>query len=156
MLATAVRQLPVGADEYAAEVKWDGMRAVAAVSDGRVRIWSRTGRDVTAAYPELGALAGFQAGGGLGADRLGLRLGGLGAGGGQLAGQELAGADPGSDNGRPDHLAVGAVHLAASPDAGSSKRSPFVAIVLAVDATKGDPLHRGQQGHSARTPASET
>jgi bifunctional non-homologous end joining protein LigD len=57
MLATAIRQLPADAIEYVAEIKWDGMRAVTAISGGRIRIWSRTGRDLTGAYPELGALA---------------------------------------------------------------------------------------------------
>jgi bifunctional non-homologous end joining protein LigD len=57
MLATAARQLPRDADEWTAEVKWDGMRVIAAVAAGQLRLWSRAGRDVTAAYPELGALA---------------------------------------------------------------------------------------------------
>ena len=58
MLANAIRQLPGEADEYVAEVKWDGMRSVTAVSGGHIRIWSRNGRDVTTAYPEFGAAAG--------------------------------------------------------------------------------------------------
>jgi bifunctional non-homologous end joining protein LigD len=58
MLATPVRSLPPDAGEWTAEVKWDGMRAIAAVAEGQVRLWSRTGRDVTAVYPELGVLAG--------------------------------------------------------------------------------------------------
>jgi bifunctional non-homologous end joining protein LigD len=57
MLATPARLLPPDADEWTAEMKWDGLRAITAVSRGRVRIWSRAGRDITAAYPELGALA---------------------------------------------------------------------------------------------------
>ena len=56
MLATAAAALPPDAAEYVAEVKWDGMRACLAVQDGRVRAWSRTGRDITTAYPELAAL----------------------------------------------------------------------------------------------------
>jgi bifunctional non-homologous end joining protein LigD len=40
-----------------AEVKWDGLGACIAVSGGRARAWSRGGRDITAVYPELGALA---------------------------------------------------------------------------------------------------
>ena len=35
------------------EFKWDGIRAVVAAGDGRVRVWSRNGNDVTASYPEL-------------------------------------------------------------------------------------------------------
>ena len=57
MLATAAAGLPPDAAEFVAEVKWDGLRACIAVADGRVRAWSRTGRDITAAYPELGVLA---------------------------------------------------------------------------------------------------
>jgi putative nucleotidyltransferase with HDIG domain len=57
MLATAAAGLPADADEFVAEVKWDGLRACVAVSGGRVRAWSRSGRDITAVYPELGALA---------------------------------------------------------------------------------------------------
>ena len=56
MLATPARQLPEDADQWTAEVKWDGTRAIVAVTAGQVRIWSRAGRDVTAAYPELAAL----------------------------------------------------------------------------------------------------
>jgi bifunctional non-homologous end joining protein LigD len=38
------------------EVKWDGMRAVAVVEGSAYRLYSRTGRDVTAQFPELGVL----------------------------------------------------------------------------------------------------
>jgi bifunctional non-homologous end joining protein LigD len=57
MLATAAAVLPPDAAEFVAEVKWDGLRACIAVEGGRVRAWSRSGRDITAAYPELGVLA---------------------------------------------------------------------------------------------------
>ena len=57
MLATAAAGLPPDATEFVAEVKWDGLRACIAIAGGRVRAWSRNGRDITAAYPELGALA---------------------------------------------------------------------------------------------------
>src|SRR5260370_23096645 len=56
MLPTAVAGLPPDAAEFVAEVKWDGLRACIAVAGGQVRAWSRSGRDITAAYPELGAL----------------------------------------------------------------------------------------------------
>jgi bifunctional non-homologous end joining protein LigD len=58
MLAASARHLPPDADQWTAEVKWDGLRAITAVSAGRVRVWSRAGRDITMAYPELGALVG--------------------------------------------------------------------------------------------------
>lgn len=38
------------------ELKWDGVRALASVEEGRVTLGSRNGRDITAAYPELQAL----------------------------------------------------------------------------------------------------
>jgi len=39
------------------EDKWDGMRVLADVQDGRVRLASRRGNDVTVAFPELAGLA---------------------------------------------------------------------------------------------------
>ena len=57
MLASPAAGLPPDAAEFVAEVKWDGLRACIAITSGRVRAWSRSGRDITAAYPELGALA---------------------------------------------------------------------------------------------------
>ena len=57
MLATAAVGLPPDADEFVAEVKRDGPRACIAAAGGRVRAWSRSGRDITAVNPELGALA---------------------------------------------------------------------------------------------------
>ena len=61
--------LPVGEDQqhWAFEGKWDGMRLLTRLGPRRWRGWSRTGRDVTASYPDLGE------GGGLTtlADRLG-------------------------------------------------------------------------------------
>jgi bifunctional non-homologous end joining protein LigD len=57
MLASPVAGLPPDAAEFVAEVKWDGQRACVAVAGGRVRAWSRSGRGITAAYPELGVLA---------------------------------------------------------------------------------------------------
>jgi bifunctional non-homologous end joining protein LigD len=54
MLATP-GALPVG-PEWLFEVKWDGMRLLADVADGQVRLTSRTGRDVTANFPELADL----------------------------------------------------------------------------------------------------
>lgn len=56
MLATAAARLPVGPD-WSYEFKWDGVRALLDVRDGRVALTSRNGNDVTAAYPELVAQA---------------------------------------------------------------------------------------------------
>jgi bifunctional non-homologous end joining protein LigD len=54
MLATP-GGLPDG-PEWLFEVKWDGMRLLADVADGSVRLTSRTERDVTANFPELDEL----------------------------------------------------------------------------------------------------
>lgn len=56
MLATAADAPPRGVD-WVHEVKWDGMRVLVDVRDGRVTVTSRTERDVTAAFPELDGLA---------------------------------------------------------------------------------------------------
>jgi bifunctional non-homologous end joining protein LigD len=50
-------QLPSASDAgWGYEMKWDGLRAIAFVRDGRLRLASRTGRDISHAYPELHAL----------------------------------------------------------------------------------------------------
>ena len=49
MLATP-GALPEG-PEWLFEVKWDGMRLLADVADGRVPLTSRSERDVTANFP---------------------------------------------------------------------------------------------------------
>jgi bifunctional non-homologous end joining protein LigD len=54
MLATAAA--PFDSDEHLFEVKWDGVRALAAVEAGGWRLWGRTGADYTARYPELAVL----------------------------------------------------------------------------------------------------
>lgn len=48
---------PAGA-EWTAEVKWDGVRCLALVETGRVRLWSRRLRERTEQFPELQGLAG--------------------------------------------------------------------------------------------------
>jgi bifunctional non-homologous end joining protein LigD len=52
MLATT-GPLPSDDAGWAYEMKWDGLRALAFVADGAVRLMSRTGRDITHTYPEL-------------------------------------------------------------------------------------------------------
>ncbi len=56
MLAATATGIPAG-PEWVHEVKWDGMRILAEVVGGRLRLWSRTEREVTVAFPELAALA---------------------------------------------------------------------------------------------------
>lgn len=59
MLAAAARAMPGTEEEWAAEMKWDGARALAYVSDGAVILRGRTGRNITAGFPEVAAgLAG--------------------------------------------------------------------------------------------------
>lgn len=62
MLASAARGAPPAGEEWAAEVKWDGVRALAYVSDGAVILRGRSGRDITAGYPEIAAGLGTVAG----------------------------------------------------------------------------------------------
>jgi bifunctional non-homologous end joining protein LigD len=51
--------------EWAVEMKWDGVRALAFIENGRLRLVSRTGKDISATYPDLagigGAVTGAQA-----------------------------------------------------------------------------------------------
>jgi bifunctional non-homologous end joining protein LigD len=58
MLATP-GPLPTGDAEagWAFEMKWDGVRAVVYVADGKARALSRNDRDVTVSYPELQTVA---------------------------------------------------------------------------------------------------
>jgi bifunctional non-homologous end joining protein LigD len=56
MLATPATVPPEG-DEWAFEIKWDGVRALAFIEGGSVRISSRRGEDASRRYPELTALA---------------------------------------------------------------------------------------------------
>jgi len=56
MLATSVPAPPPDEGNWALEMKWDGVRALAFVERGMVRLMSRTGRDITVTYPELAGL----------------------------------------------------------------------------------------------------
>ncbi len=57
MTAALKTSLPADDERWGFELKWDGVRAVAYVEGGSVRLMSRSDRDVTAAYPELCVLA---------------------------------------------------------------------------------------------------
>jgi bifunctional non-homologous end joining protein LigD len=52
MLATKGTFVPRG-EEWVHEVKWDGVRAITEVRDGRLRMYSRNANDITVAWPEL-------------------------------------------------------------------------------------------------------
>src|SRR3984957_279865 len=45
--------------DYAAEWKWDGIRVQAVSERGQQRLWSRTGEDVSAAFPDVVAALDF-------------------------------------------------------------------------------------------------
>ncbi len=58
MLATAGPLPPASpTGRWAYEIKWDGVRALASVSDGELVLRSRNGRVITRSYPELATLA---------------------------------------------------------------------------------------------------
>lgn len=63
MLATPGTVEDLDEDDWAFEMKWDGIRAIATVvadrdgAPGSVRLTSRNGNDLTASYPELGVLS---------------------------------------------------------------------------------------------------
>ena len=56
MLATRGSTVPTG-PEWLHEVKWDGMRVLIEVSQGRLKVFSRNENDVTVSFPELLGLA---------------------------------------------------------------------------------------------------
>lgn len=52
MLAKAGR-MPADHDEWGFEIKWDGIRAIAYLEKGRLRLLSRNLKDISAQYPEI-------------------------------------------------------------------------------------------------------
>ncbi|MFC0861541.1 non-homologous end-joining DNA ligase [Sphaerimonospora cavernae] len=57
MTGQAAGRLPEPGENYAFEMKWDGVRALAYIEGGRLRLISRNARDITVAYPETYGLA---------------------------------------------------------------------------------------------------
>ncbi len=55
MLAHPLEDARVSLDDYAAEWKWDGIRVQLVHVAGETRLYSRTGDDVTASFPEVAA-----------------------------------------------------------------------------------------------------
>jgi len=53
MLASLRHGLPEDEESYGWELKWDGLRAIAYVSEGTVRLVSRNDKEMAASYPEL-------------------------------------------------------------------------------------------------------
>lgn len=62
MLAQLGSLASVQGADWAVEMKWDGVRALAYVQEGTVRLMSRNNKDVTPAYPELQLMAGAAGG----------------------------------------------------------------------------------------------
>ena len=58
MLAESIEK-PFDGAEWLFEIKWDGYRAVAFITDGKVRLVSRNQNELTARYPELKDMAEF-------------------------------------------------------------------------------------------------
>jgi bifunctional non-homologous end joining protein LigD len=58
----AVPAAPCDCSEYSFEVKWNGVRALAAVETAGWRLWGRERADYTARYPELDVLRRLPAG----------------------------------------------------------------------------------------------
>lgn len=58
----AVAGEPFDSDDHLYEVKWDGVRCLAAVEGGQVRLWGRELADYTGRYPEMDTLAMLPAG----------------------------------------------------------------------------------------------
>jgi bifunctional non-homologous end joining protein LigD len=56
MMARPASELPPGQRKWSFEVKWDGVRAIAYVQPGRLRLESRNLNDITAGYPEVRGL----------------------------------------------------------------------------------------------------
>jgi bifunctional non-homologous end joining protein LigD len=54
--------LPKDDAHWAYEIKWDGIRAIGYAEGGRLRLTARSGRDITARYPELRGLGRALAG----------------------------------------------------------------------------------------------
>jgi bifunctional non-homologous end joining protein LigD len=57
MSATAAKTLPRDEENWAFEMKWDGMRVLLAVEGGTLTLTSRRGNDATSRFPELRPLA---------------------------------------------------------------------------------------------------
>jgi len=58
----AVPAMPFDAADYCFEIKWDGVRTMAAVDEGGWRLWGRDAVDYTPRYPELDVLQRWPAG----------------------------------------------------------------------------------------------
>ena len=117
--------------EWAVEMKWDGVRALAFVSGGRVRLVSRTGKDISATYPDLAGLGPAV----------------TAATGGQalLDGEIVAFTD-----GRPDFEALQPRMHVSSADAAFRLAALIPVSYLAFDALQADGVRLTARPYSAR------
>jgi bifunctional non-homologous end joining protein LigD len=121
MLATLARELPADEHSWAAEFKWDGLRAVAYVSGGALLLRSRLDRDITATYPDLAGVAS-------------------GAGGRQLIlDGEIVASGPG---GKPDFAALQRRMHVGRPSAALAAAVPVTYLVFDVMHIDGQDLQR--------------
>jgi len=51
-----IKEKPFSDPDWVFEIKWDGVRALAQIEDGQATLWSRSGRNITAEYPEFNDL----------------------------------------------------------------------------------------------------
>jgi bifunctional non-homologous end joining protein LigD len=105
--------------EWAVEMKWDGVRALAFIEHGLLRLVSRTGKDISATYPDLAGLGPAVAA----------------AAGGQalLDGEVVAFTD-----GRPDFEALQPRMHVSSADAAFRLSATIPVSYLAFDALQAD------------------
>ncbi|MDR7102168.1 cisplatin damage response ATP-dependent DNA ligase [Croceicoccus sp. BE223] len=61
MLAHPLEQTVVSLDDYAAEWKWDGIRVQLVHVGGETRVYSRSGDDISATFPEMASALDFPA-----------------------------------------------------------------------------------------------
>jgi bifunctional non-homologous end joining protein LigD len=52
-----IKERPFSDPNWVFEIKWDGVRAIAQIEEGQATLWSRSGRNITAEYPEFQDLA---------------------------------------------------------------------------------------------------
>ena len=52
-----LRERPFSDPDWVFEIKWDGVRTIAQIEEGRTTLWARSGRDVTREFPEFKNLA---------------------------------------------------------------------------------------------------
>src|SRR5437763_16426116 len=90
MLAKLSSSLPKDDERWAYEMKWDGIRGLAFIQGGKLRLMTRNQIEVTRRYPELSGLGAAL--GGRGAIRDGER-GGVGGGWGPGVGGLQRGMD---------------------------------------------------------------